>query len=189
MWPFGNSSSIPIWVLVTNSTPSSLNKETRRSTTPFSSFMLGMPYISSPPMRSARSKTVTWCPSWFNWAAAANPAGPEPTIATRFPVRVFGGAGWIQSSENPRSIMAFSMFLIVTAGSVMPSTHAPSQGAGQVRPVNSGKLLVLWSLSKASRHRPRKTKSFHSGIRLSTGQPLLDWQNGTPQSIHLAPCV
>ena len=32
--------------------------------------------------------------------------------------------------------------LIVTGGLVMPSTQAPSQGAGQTRPVNSGKLLV-----------------------------------------------
>ena len=34
------------------------------------------------------------------------------------------------------------MFLIVTGGSLMPSTHAASQGAGQMRPVNSGKLFV-----------------------------------------------
>lgn len=29
------------------------------------------------------------------------------------------------------------MFLIVTGGSDIPNTHAPSQGAGQTRPVNS----------------------------------------------------
>ena len=65
-----------------------------------------------------------------------------------------GTFGFTQPSANPRSMIAFSMFLIVTAGSVMPSTHAPSQGAGHVRPVNSGKLLVLCSRSSASRHRP-----------------------------------
>src|SRR5690606_6480583 len=32
------------------------------------------------------------------------------------------------------------------------------------------------------------TRSFHSGIRLSTGQPFADWQNGTPQSMQRAPC-
>jgi len=32
----------------------------------------------------------------------------------------------------------------------MPRTQEPSQGAGQTRPVNSGKLLVLWRRSKAS---------------------------------------
>ncbi len=51
-------------------------------------------------------------------------------------------------------MIAFSMFLIVTGGSVMPSTHAPSHGAGQTRPVNSGKLFVLCSRSSASRQRP-----------------------------------
>ena len=38
---------------------------------------------------------------------------------------------------------------------VMPRTQEPSQGAGQTRPVKSGKLLVLWRRSSASRHRPR----------------------------------
>ncbi len=38
-------------------------------------------------MRSARSNTVTRCPARFNWSAAASPAGPEPTTATRLPVR------------------------------------------------------------------------------------------------------
>ena len=40
-------------------------------------------------------------------------------------------------------MIAFSMFLIVTGGALMPSTHEPSHGAGHTRPVNSGKLLVL----------------------------------------------
>ena len=44
---------------------------------------------------------------------------------------------------------------IVTGGALIPNTQAPSQGAGQTRPVNSGKLLVLCSRSKASRHKPR----------------------------------
>ena len=67
-----------------------------------------------------------------------------------------GAGGWAvtQPSAKPRSMIAFSMFLIVTGGSVMPSTQAPSHGAGQARPVNSGKLLVLCSRSSASRQRP-----------------------------------
>src|SRR5215471_2857901 len=92
-------------------------------------------------------------------------------------------------------MMADSMVLIVTAGSVMPRTHEPSHGAGQTRPVNSGKLLVLCRRSSASFHNPRNTRSFHSGMRLFTGQPeaapeisLPVWQNGTPQSMQRAPC-
>ena len=42
-------------------------------------------------MRSARSKTVTEWPALLSWAAAASPAGPLPTTATRLPVRCAGG--------------------------------------------------------------------------------------------------
>ena len=60
-----------------------------------------------------------------------------------------------QPSSQPLSMIEHSMFLIVTGGSLMPSTHEPSHGAGQTRPVNSGKLFVLCSRSSASFHRPR----------------------------------
>ena len=147
--------STPTAVLVTNVMPSWASKSTRRCTMFLSSFMFGMPYISSPPMRSARSYTVTRCPARFNCAAHDNPAGPEPITATRLPVRVEGGCGVTQPSSNPRSMIWHSMFLIVTGGSVMPSTQDPSHGAGHTRPVNSGKLLVLCRRSSASRHKPR----------------------------------
>ena len=81
-------------------------------------------------------------------------AGPEPTMATDLPVLCSGGCGMTQPSSKPRSIMAFSIFLMVTGGLVMPSTQAPSQGAGHTLPVNSGKLLVLCKRSRASCHRP-----------------------------------
>jgi hypothetical protein len=50
--------------------------------------------------------------------------------------------------------MFFSFCLIVTGGWLMPSTHDASQGAGQMRPVNSGKLLVACNWRMASFHRP-----------------------------------
>jgi hypothetical protein len=62
------------------------------------------------------------------------------------------------------------------------SVQAASQGAGQTRPVNSGKLLVRCSRSSAAFHWSRLTRSFQSGIRLFTGQP--EWQKGTPQSMQ-----
>ena len=43
----------------------------------------------------------------------------------------------------------FSISLIVTGSSLMLSTHDASQGAGQTRPVNSGKLFVECSDSSA----------------------------------------
>ena len=83
-------------------------------------------------------------------------------------------------------MMATSTFLIVTGSRLMPTTQAVSQGAGQSRPVNSGKLLVAWSRSRAGCHSSRHTRSFHSGMRLPNGQPL--WQNGMPQSMQRPAC-
>ena len=48
----------------------------------------------------------------------------------------------IQPSSQPRSTMAHSIVLMVTGLSSMLSVQAASHGAGQMRPVNSGKLLV-----------------------------------------------
>ena len=59
-----------------------------------------------------------------------------------------------------------STCLIVTGSALMPSTHAVSHGAGQSRPVNSGKLFVACSRSIAAAQSSRQTRSFHSGIRL-----------------------
>ncbi len=66
----------------------------------------------------------------------------------------------------------------------MPSTQAASHGAGHSRPVNSGKLLVACSRSDASVQSSFHTRSFHSGMRFPSGQPL--WQKGMPQSMQRA---
>ena len=52
--------------------------------------------------------------------------------------------------------------------------------------MNSGKLFVECSRSMAARQSPRCTRSFQSGIRLPSGQPV--WQNGTPQSMQRCAC-
>ena len=83
-------------------------------------------------------------------------------------------------------MMATSTFLMVTGSRLMPTTQAVSHGAGQSRPVNSGKLLVACSRSSASSQSLRQTRSFHSGIRLPSGQPV--WQNGMPQSMQRPAC-
>ncbi|OQC13053.1 MAG: hypothetical protein BWX79_01084 [Alphaproteobacteria bacterium ADurb.Bin100] len=81
-------------------------------------------------------------------------------------------------------MMACSIDLMPTASSFTFSVHAASQGAGQMRPVNSGKLLVLCSTSIAFFQSPRYTRSLKSGMMLLTGHPLL--QNGVPQSMQRA---
>ena len=83
------------------------------------------------------------------------PAGPEPTIATFFPVLTAGGSGFTQPCSKARSAIAHSMVLMVTGLSSMLSVQEASHGAGQTRPVTSGKLLVEWRLRAASSQLPR----------------------------------
>ena len=84
-------------------------------------------------------------------------------------------------------MMVHSMFLMVTGGSLIPRTHEPSQGAGHTRPVNSGKLLVWVSWFSASFQSLWNTRSLNLGMMLPRGQPWeVEWQKGTPQSMHLA---
>ncbi len=84
-------------------------------------------------------------------------------------------------------MMACSIDLMPTGSLLMRSVHASSHGAGQTRPVNSGKLFVEWSVSIARSQSWRYTRSFQSGMILLTGHP--DMQNGVPQSMQRAPCT
>jgi hypothetical protein len=102
---------------------------------------------------------------------AGEPAGPEPTTATRLPVRRSGTWGLIQPSSQALSTMAHSMVLMATGASSMFRVQAASQGAGQMRPVNSGKLLVECRTSMAACQSPLYTRSFQSGMMLLTGHP------------------
>mmetsp|Transcript_107142 Transcript_107142/g.333972 ORF Transcript_107142/g.333972 Transcript_107142/m.333972 type:complete len:232 (+) Transcript_107142:122-817(+) len=89
--------------------------------------------------------------------------------------------------------MKSSTDLMLTGSSMMPSVQAASHGAGQTRPVNSGKLLVSRSRWNAWCQSPALTRAFHSGMTLPSGQPerlVTDWwQKGVPQSMQRAACV
>ena len=101
------------------------------------------------------SNTCTSWPARASCCAQAMPAGPEPTIATFFPVLTEGGSGLIQPCSKARSAIAHSIVLIATGLSSMLSVQEASHGAGQTRPVTSGKLLVVWRLRAASCQSPR----------------------------------
>ena len=139
-------------------------------------------------MRSARSNTTTRVAGAGELLGGGQAGGPGAD-RRRPPCRwcTDGGTGTTQPSSHARSMISTSTCLMVTGSWLMPSTHAPSHGAGQRRPVNSGKLLVACSRSMASRQRSRYTRSFQSGMRLPSGQPLL--QNGMPQSMHRDACA
>ncbi len=83
------------------------------------------------------------------------PAGPEPTTATRLPVFAGAISGCSQPFCQALSTIAHSIVLMVTGVSSRFSVHEASHGAGQTRPVNSGKLLVECRLREASSQLPR----------------------------------
>ena len=100
------------------------------------------------------------------------PAGPEPTTAMRLPLLAGATCGLTQPSSQARSMIACSIDLMPTASLLMRSVQASSQGAGQTRPVNSGKLLVECRVSIAFSQSALNTRSLKSGMMLLTGQPL-----------------
>ncbi len=69
--------------------------------------------------------------------------------AAVLPDRRSGACGATAPLSHALSMIETSTFLMVTAGWLMPSTHADSHGAGHRRPVNSGKLFVACSRSDA----------------------------------------
>ena len=75
-------------------------------------------------------------------------------MAMRLPVRRLGTWGLIQPCSQALSTMAHSMVLMATGASSMLSVQEVSQGAGQMRPVNSGKLLVECRTSIAACQSP-----------------------------------
>ena len=108
-----------------------------------------------PPRRARRARR-----GGRRGAAAARrpcPPGPAPTTATLRPgLARAAAAGTTQPSSHARSMIEFSICLIVTASpSRISSTHAASHGAGHRRPVNSGKLFVACSWRIASCQRSR----------------------------------
>ena len=111
-----------------------------------------MPYRKRPPIFGDFSYTITLCPIRRSCCAAAKPAGPDPTMAIFFPVRICGIFGMTQFSSKAFSMIANSICLMVTGLSFMAKVHAVSHGAGQRRPVNSGKLFVISRRLYASRH-------------------------------------
>ena len=105
-----------------------------------------MPYLRSPPGSSFLSNTVTLCPALFNCWAAARPAGPDPITAIFLSVRLFGGSGFTKPDSHAFSMIFFSIISIETGSLLIDKVQDASQGAGQILPVNSGKLLVAANL-------------------------------------------
>ncbi len=87
---------------------------------------------------------------------AREPGRAGPNHSDDRPGGHVGGCGTIQPSSQARLTIESSTCLIDTAfPSSISSTHAASHGAGQSRPVNSGKLFVRCNCAIASCQRSR----------------------------------
>ena len=115
----------------------------------------GIPKRNNPPGSDALSKTVVAWPARLINCAAAKPEGPDPITATALPVLSIGLIGLIQPSFQPLSAIAFSICSMATASEFIFKTQDASQGAGQILPVNSGKLLVACKIFNAFSHSPK----------------------------------
>jgi len=97
-----------------------------------------------------------------------------------------GGSGFTQPCSKARSTMAHSMVLMVTGCSSRLSVQEASQGAGQTRPVNSGKLLVECRFcALPASPRDRRVVPVRDLIVHRTAGVTI----GTPQSMQRAACV
>ena len=157
---------------------------------------VGMPYISSPPMRSARSNTVTRCPALFSWRR--RPARPGRSRPRRPSCRCAspGGSGTIQPSSKPWSTMAHSMFLIVT-GRLVDAQHARAFARRGADPAGElGEVVGLVQAIERLAPQAAVDQVVPLGDQVVDGQPAghaLDQRarcgrTGTPQSMQRAPC-
>ena len=122
-------------------------------------------------------------------SAAASPPGPAPMIPTLSGRSAKGRAGCTQPSSQAVSVMYFSTAPMVTVpwpACSMTQLPSHSRSCGQIRPQISGKVLVAWLSSYASRSRPSAVSFSQSGILLCSGQCV--WQYGTPHCEHRPAC-
>ena len=161
----------PISVLSLNSTPISSISFRRLITTSFSSLKGGIPKVNSPPISGLRSKTTGFIPFLIRISAHPSPAGPAPTIATRWALLGRSFCDGFQPWARASSVIYFSMAPMVTAPNPSLRVHAPSHSlsCGQILPQISGRELVRCDSSAASKRRPSLTSFSQFGIRLCTG--------------------
>ena len=184
--------SLPISVLTTNSTPSARANHTALNNT------LVQLHGWNPVSQQSADTVGTFIDGYgmacfVQLSARTSPAGPEPTTATRRPVRFAGGSGTTQPSSKPLSMIACSIDFIVTGSPIKPTVQEPSQGAGHTRPVNSGSCLFCGGAPRLSPQAPvYKIVPFRNQImnRAPEVPPSISipvWQYGVPQSMRVLP--
>ncbi len=115
----------------------------RRQTRSFSSLKSGMPYIKQAARAIGALEDGDCVAGAVELLCGGKTRGAAADDGDAFAGAQSAAArALIQPSSKPRSAIDISICLMATGSSLMPSTQAASHGAGQTRPVNSGKLLV-----------------------------------------------
>jgi hypothetical protein len=103
--------------------------------------MLGMPYISSPPGRSARSYTVTQWPAELSWAAAESPAGTGSDHGN-FLASALAGRGGADPSRFPALLGDGILNVFDGHGRTGDTQHAGSLTGGRANPTGEFREVV-----------------------------------------------
>jgi hypothetical protein len=123
---------------------------------------------------SARSYTATVCPARVSCWAAASPAGPEPTTATVLPDSRSGGIGMTRPSSQALSMIGDLDLLDRHRRVAVDPEHARGLARGRAQPAGELREVVgrVQALDRVAPAIASRRRSFHSGIRLPSGQPL-----------------
>ena len=174
--------------------PSAAIRSTRRCTIVLSSFMLGMPYMSKPPMRSARSKTVTLWPARFSCAAHAKPGGSRADDRD-FLASALGGR--LRSDPALCQAVVDDRALDVLDRDRWPFNAEHARAFARRRTNPAGEFREIVGLVQAlERFFPKSAIDQivpfrNQVVDRATGSHAADqwpvWQNGMPQSMQRAP--
>ena len=172
-----------------SATPSAYSCSSRRSTSCLLELEVGDAVAQQAAGRGRRARTPSpRGPARASCWAAARPAGPEPTTATLRPRRHRRrGCGTTQPScqralDDRQLDLLDRHRVVVEREDARLLARRRAELAGEL-----GEVVRRVQPVDAPRASGRgRTRSFQSGIRLPSGQPV--WQNGTPQSMQRRAC-
>ena len=154
-------------------TPRLRTYSTSRRTIALGSLNSGIPYARTPPQSWSASKMVTSWPRMTRSLATVSPEGPEPTMATFFPVLgAISGISVFPSAASQSARKRSSRPMAIGAP-FLPRMHIFSHCSswGQTRPQTAGKAFVSLIFFTPE---PKSRSTMHlmkPGILIPTGQP------------------
>jgi len=133
-----------------------------------------MPDVSAPPGSCRASYMVTSCPRRIRSPATVIPAGPDPMMATFFPVAKASSGISIFSCRASHSAANLSRRPMATGAPFLCSRHSTSHcsSCGQTLPHTAGRQFFAFRILMAPLKSSSAIHFTNPGISISTGQPL-----------------